>query len=86
MYFQGLGEYLASELWKRKDAVFSSFLHSLTAKLLIANMADVVNEQVSPAQAAAARRREKILSNSSNRMNLVTGKSEVLEPAPGKKE
>lgn len=46
---------------------------------------DVANGQLSPAQAAAARRREKILSNSNNRMNLVTGKSEVLEPAPGKK-
>ncbi|GAU88099.1 hypothetical protein RvY_00855 [Ramazzottius varieornatus] len=43
---------------------------------------DVANGQLSPAQAAAARRREKILSNSNNRMNLVTGKSEVLEPAP----
>lgn len=35
-------------------------------------------------QLAAAKRRERILRNSENRMKLVTGKTEQLEDAPGK--
>ncbi|OQV21681.1 hypothetical protein BV898_04256 [Hypsibius exemplaris] len=36
----------------------------------------------SPAQLAAQRRRERILSNTGNRMNLVTGKDDQLQAAP----